>query len=151
MKIFNCLIVALCAVSIVGCKTRSNGEFEPTYLYIDGVITNEDGTPLNTIQVSVDTANFAIILKPENLWYQEGLGISDKEGKYSLSYMYNGVFKLSNEWPAEITLIATDTAGIYETQAQKFSIKEHSRAKYDPNQNLNTDGIVKADFVMKKK
>lgn len=150
-KVFKCLIVALCAVSIVGCKTRSNGEFEPTYLYIDGVVTNEDGTPLNAIQISIDTANFAIILKPENMWTQEGLGISNQEGKYSLSYMYNGVFRLSYEWPAEITLTATDTTGIYATQTQKFSIKEHSRAEYDPDQYLTTDGIVKADFVMKKK
>ena len=169
-KIFNCLIVALCAVLFGTCHPN-----EPEHrqtggpsMIIGGTITNEEGEPIDSIYVNVDTAacDFSY-----DLWWQEAvcwagtwwataLGIdgatwnwnfpySDKKGRYSLQFVFHLGIKLPYEdWPTKLTLTATDSTGVYENQSQTFPVDVHL---YYPDDSTEVYGIIKADFVMKKK
>lgn len=170
-KIFNCLIVAFCAVLFGACHP-----IEPEYRHTDGPlmliggsITNEEGQPVDSIYVSVDTAacDFSYDVWWREQWWNVSLwnkplgndeptwdianrkDYSDKDGKYGLLYIFHLGIKLPyNEWPTELTLIATDSTGVYETQSQTFPVDVHL---YYPDDSTEVYGIVKADFVMKKK
>ncbi|MCR5050953.1 MAG: hypothetical protein K6A36_07720 [Paludibacteraceae bacterium] len=143
---FKYLAIAICAISLIGCKQKENPSvesIEPSF-YITGTISTEDGLPLEGIQVCVDTTNFALDLS--QMKWQIKKGLSNKEGLFGLHYMYKS-FPKTIEWPSEVTLIATDTTDMYESQTRTYPIQV--RETGDPK---ITNGLVsEADFVMHKK
>ena len=55
------------------------------------------------------------------------------------------------EWPTDLTIIAQDTSGMYETQSQTFSVELRQRYPKIEELNYIYDGFVIANFVLKKK
>ena len=149
--VFRSVLVALCAIAIVGCKkkdepTTSCMPFAP-YLSVDGVVTNEDGLPLDSIQIT---------LQKEDAWWWSNRAIYTNEiGAYDymesthqkgVDYFYGTV-----DWPSEVTVIATDTTGVYETQIKTCPIVETMRYPEDTTLHMYIDGLATVNFVMKKK
>ena len=147
-KIINCLIIVLCAVSFFACKENSI-ESEPFYyapsnFNIFGKVTNEDGQPLDSIRVRVDSVNSDL---KNGLFGFSGSEYSLQDGKYDFGYRYTTINHTKEEWPSEIILIASDPNCIYETQVQKFPVTVVTNAA-----TLKTiGGYVEANFVMKRK
>ena len=137
---FNCLIVAICMVILVGCGGDDKSQ-KPSCLKISGRVTDESGNALNSIQVYIDSASLNSI--NETCWNIEN-GYTNSDGLYRLSYMCGGRLTRDN-WPAEISVTARDTSNTFEPQAQNFTINVVERT------HRTTDAFVTADFVMKKK
>ncbi len=144
-KVFKFLTIAICAISLCGCKqTEGPTEIIVPHFIISGAITTEEGLPLEGIHVNVDTSNFALDLSLKR--WQNTKGLSGTDGLYRFGYMCK-TNTLRVEWPSEVTLIATDTAGIYATQTKTFPIEV-----LQTDAPKVTNGLVSdADFVMHKK
>ncbi len=135
------LLVAICAMYFLGCVETQISQ-GPTCLNVSGIIINEEGLPLEGIRVSVDTT----LLERNNWWF--GIDASsDKEGKYSLTHKYKGDAQRDKDWPTEVSVIAKDASGMYETQIERFSVETRERT-LDKG---DVDGIVTANFIMHKK
>ena len=155
-KIFNCLIVALCAVSFFACKEKeepsSVGMPVPSFLEISGIITDEAGSPLNSVVVYADTTNLGIT--KECLIHGEIFESIKNDGWYGIRYQFWGYLK-AEEWPSElseVTIIAEDTTGIYEKQKKTMPVVVSVRyPEYSPMNYLVDGHVYNADFVMKKK
>ena len=120
----------------------------PSSLTIRGLVTNEANQPLASIQMHVDTADWTKM----NLGYIPFYNIgdstySDKQGEYIREYEVSYDNMLLSEWPSEIIVVAVDTAGVYETQAQQVSVQIEQ--PFLPQFNT-TFGIATADFVLRK-
>ena len=68
-----------------------------------------------------------------------------------MRYAYRWRTLSTEKWPSDIILTAKDTTGIYETQVQVCPVEVRVRFPEDTLLHNYTDGIVTADFVMKKK
>lgn len=146
-NVFKNMIIALCAICFVSCYPGY--EVPPSRIVISGIVRNETGEPLNSIQITIDTATFKIVDKGI-VWRQEGYGYTQQNGEYVLSYSYRDGELPAEEWPHEINIIATDTCGIYETQSQTCPVSVRAR-NYKDKSIERLDGYVTADFVMHKK
>ena len=155
-KVFKCLIVALCAVSFFACKEKeepsSIGMPVPSFLEISGTITDEAGSPLNSVVVYADTTNLGIT--KECLIHGEIFESIKNDGWYGIRYQFWGYLK-AEEWPSElseITIIAEDTIGIYEMQKKTMPVEVSVRYPENSLMSYLVDGhVYNADFVMKKK
>ena len=155
-KVFNCLIVALCAVSFFSCKEKEDpssvGMPAPSFLEISGIITDEAGSPLNSVVVYADITNLGIT--KECLIHGEIFESIKNDGWYGICYQFWGYLK-AEEWPSElseVTIIAEDTTGIYEMQKKTMPVEVNVRyPEYSPMNYLVDGHVYNADFVMKKK
>lgn len=120
----------------------------PSSLTIRGLVTDESHQPLASIQIHVDTAGMTKIESGYIPFYSIGDSTySDKQGEYIREYEVSYDNMLLSEWPSEITVVAVDTAGVYETQAQQVSVQIEQ--PFLPQFNT-TFGIATADFVLRK-
>ena len=151
-KVLKSVFIAICALSIISCddKNIESGDMPaPSYLEISGSITDEAGAPLSSISISMDTTN----LPARRDWLKDPSSFSEKDGTYYI-FSISGAHLKAEEWPSilsEVTLIAEDTTGVYETQ--KKTVPVEVLVRY-PEQSIwkdLVDGYVTADFVMKKK
>ena len=146
------VIVTMCCVfmSLVSCENQNHENQnqpvvapQPPCLDISGHITNSDGEPLESILVTLKES--------DNWWWTEKRRYSDKDGFYSYSQQYEGSDFSLIEWPAEVTIIVTDTAGLYQSQTQTVSIQIRQRYPDSPKLSKYVDGIATADFVLREK
>ena len=155
-KIFNCLIVALCAVSFFSCKEKEDPSSEfmpaPSFLEISGTITDETGSPLNSVVVYADTTDLDVTKRYMSRG-ETSKSIKD-DGGYTVHYSLGKRIK-AEKWPSElseITIIAEDTTGIYEMQKKTMPVEVSVRYPENSLMSYLVDGhVYNADFVMKKK
>ena len=121
----------------------------PSGIVVSGTITDEVGSPIESIQIVADSSSFYI-----GKWRDiEQKEYSDKKGLYRIQYTSDVDFE-SVKWPTELTVIAKDTSDIYETQTQTFAIELRQRYQNLPigkKYSYILDGYVTADFVLQKK
>ena len=149
--VFRSVLVSLCAIAIVGCKKKDEPTTScmpcPPYLSVHGTITNEEGLSLDSIQVTLQ--------KEDAWWWSNCIEYTNEIGTYeyfnatsSSGFLYG----IIEEFPAEVTVIATDTTGVYETQKQTCTVVERIRYPENPDwRHMYIDGIATANFVMKRK
>ena len=147
-KILKVLIAAICVMSFIGCGETKNEEpyvtYAPSNFNIYGIITNEEGQPLESIHICVDTIGSNL---KNGLFGFSGSEYSQQDGKYDFGYRYTTINHTKEEWPSEIILIASDPNCIYETQVQTFPV-----TVVENEETLKIIGVfVEANFVMKKK
>ncbi len=142
-NLFKSAIAAICAVVFVGCYVDKPRE-KASELVINGTITNEDRTPIESIKVSIDEADLNAMSNNKYKWWRYDDCYSEQDGTYSLVYTC-GVRIHSENWPAEISITAEDATGTYDKQTKSFPIELIDES------HRRTDGLVTADFVMKKK
>ena len=154
-----CMLAAICGimVSLNGCKQEEpqEGYVEPPappYMELSGTVTNEEGQALAAIQVSLDSTKIE-----RNDWGTFPLSeierkiYTDKEGGYRVYYDYIGSDYDPVKWPLEITIVACDTTGLYETQTKTVPVENRIRYPNYTNLSRYVDGIVTANFVLKKR
>lgn len=142
------LFATLCVLSILldGCKEKDVMPPAPSFIGVNGTITDEDGYPVESIQVVADGSSF----DNEEWWQTDKVEYSDKDGLYGILYMSSVDHELV-KWPTELTIIVKDTSGIYATQSKTFPVE--LRQRYPKNEKLSFiyDGYVTADFALQKK
>lgn len=151
---FITLVVAMCCMSIAFISCKSNDPIvppAPPTCTVTGIVTNEANQPLDSIQFVLDHTAFAEWKEFEKLDSLDALKFtkySDEHGEYQI-----GVAKIHIEdttWPEEVTITASDPAGVYESQTQTVPVETFSDFK-DPRFKNYVIGRAKADFVLKKK
>ena len=139
-------------ITLIGCEKDGPDCImipPPSGIVVSGTITDEVGSPIESIQIVADSASFNI-----GKWRDiEQKEYSDKKGLYRIQYTSDVDFE-SVKWPTELTVIAKDTSDIYETQTQTFAIELRQRYQNLPigkKYSYILDGYVTADFVLQKK
>jgi len=145
------MLAALCVLSLtqIGCKDKKMDDIlhpAPSYIGVGGTVMNETGSPLHSIRMVASSSS----LNSDNWWGLDKEEYSDKDGSYSLMYMTPVDFRLV-KWPTELIITAQDTSGIYETQSQTFPVELRQRYPKIEKLNFIYDGLVKANFVLRKK
>lgn len=159
MKTISRFLLLMVVVSTnFGCTPIPSGE--PGIETVAGVISNEDGEVLAGIQVDVyyDEGLTHHYYAEEWAWWNSltdeeqiehavanPINYTDKEGHYQFAKVPRYV-----EEPIDIYVIATDTAGIYESQIQKGQI-EYWKSPIWENGHQDASGMARINFVLKKK
>ena len=159
MKTIGKFLLLMVVVSTnFGCTPIPSGE--PGIETVAGVISNEDGEVLAGIQVDVyydEGLTHHYYAEEWNAWnaltdkeqieyaYHNPIRYTDKEGHYQFAKVPRYV-----EEPIDIYVIATDTAGIYESQIQKGQI-EYWKSPIWENGHQDASGMARINFVLKKK
>lgn len=151
---FITLVVAMCCMSIAFISCKSNDPIvppAPPTCTVTGIVTNEANQPLDSIQFVLDHTAFAEWKEFEKLDSLDALKFtkySDEHGEYQI-----GVAKIHIEdttWPEEVTITASDPAGIYESQTQTVPTVSYARFS-DGKWKKYIDAKAQADFVLKRK
>ena len=159
MKTISRFLLLMVVVSTnFGCTPIPSGE--PGIETVAGVISNEDGEVLAGIQVDVyyDEGLTHHYYAEEWAWWNSltdeeqiehavanPINYTDKEGHYQFAKVPRYV-----EEPIDIYVIATDTAGIYESQIQKGQI-EYWKSPIWEDGHQDASGMARINFVLKKK
>ena len=114
----------------------------PSEIRVFGSVKDETGNSLESIQFIMDSTK---ILKMDWLNYDKYL-YSSKDGQFYANYTNISLCEI--EWPTEVTFVATDTSGVYETQEKTFPVEIKQRYLNNPQWSMVYDGYVQADFVM---
>lgn len=140
--IYGLLIVL--AVGLIGCSSKE-GNYDPSIpdiangaprLVVKGTVTNTADEPLQGIYVAIYGVREAD--EPDVLSYNYAL--TDKTGNYTI-VRYRG-----REYPTEVTVVATDSTGVYEEQLLFAPVTYDTIKTYYGNQPYNA--LVTADFVL---
>jgi len=147
----NCLVIASLIVLLSVCTGCANKEiFDPGYWYdgsdtngaprlvISGQISNSDSVALSGIYVSV----FGVRQEKETDINTYNYAVSDSVGKYTM-IRYRG-----REVPAEVTLVVTDSTGIYQEQLRVCEVRYDSVYVAKEGRKIPFNGFVTADFVL---
>ena len=137
-------LIIILAISLFGCSTGKDGLGPEAYfnggttprLVIKGTVKNTADEPLQGIYVAVYGVRDAS--EPDVLSYNYAL--TDKAGNYTI-VRYRG-----REYPTEVTVVATDSTGIYEEQLLFATITYDSITTRTGKEPFN--GLVTADFVL---
>ena len=159
-KIFNMLMLsALCQVVVCLSSCKMNDEDigcvlipAPEKLELSGIITNEDGQSLAAIQISIDDTKlerneYDLCI----IWSWDSVKYTNRDGGYKISFEYGGDPYSPTAWPSELTVIAKDTTGIYETDTKTVSVNSRYRYPDDAKYGHIIDGSAIADFVLHKR
>lgn len=152
MKKNRLIVILLIAILIVcvGCANKNSSDprsgywFDPPTsfgaprLVINGQITNTANEALPGIYVSV----FGVRQPMEADIITYNYAVSDSLGKYTI-IRYRG-----RELPAELTLVATDSTGMYQEQLQICEITYDTVFVENEGQKIPYNGFVTADFVL---
>ena len=143
--VFKSVLVALCAIAIVGCERWKVYSIErpcPSHLDVSGTVKNEDNISLEFAQVNIKS-----VTEPDSRKdVFDTIVYADKNGEYSFIYAVDPAF-----CPTKVSISVKDTTGVYETQEQTLSVIMRHRYPEDSIYINFIDGFVTADFVMKKK
>ena len=152
MKKNHYTILSLIAILFVciGCANKTNQNPGPGYwfdgpedtgaprLVINGQITNTANDTIPGIYVSV----FGVRQPMESDIITYNYAVSDSLGKYTI-IRYRG-----RELPAELTLVATDSTGMYQEQLRICEITYDSVYSNKEGRKIPYNGFVTADFVL---
>ncbi len=132
-------ILTLICICYIGCSTKEAG-MEPMSpglprMIISGAVTNTSSEPLQGIYVSV----FGVREPNEKDIITYNYAITDTAGQYTI-IRYRG-----REIPTEVTVVATDSMGVYQEQILFAPITYDTVYVYG-NEPFNA--FVKADFVL---
>lgn len=135
-------LLIILALGLISCSPMKGNNLDPTYgdqtgiprLVVTGTVTNTSGQALQGIYVAVFGVRAAD--EPDVLSYNYAL--TDKEGDYTI-VRYRG-----REFPTEVSVVATDSTGIYEEQLLFAPVT------YDTINGQPFNGFVTADFVLNK-
>ncbi|MBO4690219.1 MAG: hypothetical protein J5621_05030 [Paludibacteraceae bacterium] len=141
-NLFMYLLIAVCLTVFVGCGDKEK-PYPTSYMEIRGVITDEQGLPLESISICIDSASAHL---DHTMSYEEG-AFTDHEGEFFMLCRGGSPAVFKEGWPSEMILIATDTTGTYATQEKVFSVEVRH---FDWIKNYS-HALVTADFIMKKK
>lgn len=148
-------IAALCCLcaGLASCEPKPEEcPPAPPILYISGTVADATGQPLQSIQINI------VLPEREKELYELGVfgdmdltDYSDENGEFSIDIWRYEHSRLTPEsWSPEITVVATDTADIYETQTNVFSVKNEVRYPESSMYKDIIDGYVTADFLLRK-
>ena len=132
------ILLTLICFSSVGCSKRDTYEPIPLGLprmIISGKVTNTSSEPLEGIYVSV----FGVREPEEKDIITYNYAITDTAGQYTI-IRYRG-----REMPTEVTVVATDSTGVYEEQVIFAPVTYDKEYRYS---NEPYNAFVKADFVL---
>ena len=153
MKIHLFIIISLSVVLSLCISCRNKGDSaeidDPSWyneadasglprLVISGQINNTNHEALSGIYVSV----FGVRQEMETNIITYNYAVSDSLGQY-LIIRYRG-----RELPAEVTLVATDSTGLYQEQLRVCEIIYDSVFIEREGRNIPYNGYVTADFVL---
>ena len=132
------IVLTLICFSSVGCSKRDTYEPIPPGLprmIISGKVTDTSSEPLQGIYVAV----FGVREPDEKDIITYNYAITDTAGQYTI-IRYRG-----REMPTEVTVVATDSTGVYQEQIifAPVTYDKESRSGYEPY-----NAFVKADFVL---
>lgn len=147
---------SLCII-VTSCKPNNGPDVPPPApprLEISGIVSDVYNNPLEGIQITITLPEM------EKKWADAGLfgdnvkliGYSDAQGTFAFAFWkYNNSDDGYDEpWSREITVIATDPKGIYETQEIVFPITAQTRYSDIPKYKNYIDGLVTANFVLRQ-
>ena len=132
------IVLTLICFSSVGCSKRDTYEPIPPGLprmIISGKVTNTSSEPLQGIHVAV----FGVREPDEKDIITYNYAITDTAGQYTI-IRYRG-----RELPTEVTVVATDSTGLYQEQIIFAPITYDTVYIYG---NEPYNAYVKADFVL---
>ena len=132
------IVLILICFSSVGCSKRNTYEPIPPGLprmIISGTVTNTSSEPLEGIYVSV----FGVREPDEKDIITYNYAITDTAGQYTI-IRYRG-----RELPTEVTVVATDSTGVYQEQVI-FAPVTYDKEYRSGNEPYNA--FVNADFVL---
>jgi len=132
------IVLTLICFSSVGCSKRNTYEPIPPGLprmIISGTVTNTSSEPLEGIYVSV----FGVREPDEKDIITYNYAITDTAGQYTI-IRYRG-----RELPTEVTVVATDSTGVYQEQVI-FAPVTYDKEYRSGNEPYNA--FVNADFVL---
>jgi len=132
------IVLTLICFSSVGCSKRDTYEPIPPGLprmIISGTVTNTSSEPLEGIYVSV----FGVREPDEKDIITYNYAITDTAGQYTI-IRYRG-----RELPTEVTVVATDSTGVYQEQVI-FAPVTYDKEYRSGNEPYNA--FVNADFVL---
>ena len=138
-------LVMILAISLFGCSKGTNEIGPEPYLnggngvprlVIRGTVKNTTNEPLQGIYVAVYGVREAD--EPDVLTYNYAL--TNKTGDYTI-VRYRG-----REYPTEVTVVATDSTGVYEEQVLFETITYDSISTRTGKEPFN--GLVTADFIL---
>ena len=110
-------------------------------LVVSGHVTNTANEPLLGIAVSV----FGVREAQETDILSYNYALTDSAGQYTI-IRYRG-----RELPVEVTVVATDSAGLYAEQTRICQVSYDSiQTGYTPNTKSPYNGFVTADFILAK-
>lgn len=145
-KILFIFLTVLCLV-FIGCSAYEAGDFQPTdyaapRMIISGHVTNSVHEPLPGIYVSVPS-----VREPnERDILSYNYAITDNAGQYTI-IRYRG-----RELPTEVTVVATDSTGLYSSQYIFAPVTYDSIQTYlsvEPYRAFKPfNAYVEADFVL---
>ena len=132
-------ILTLICICSIGCSIKEAG-MEPMSpglprMIISGTVTNTSSEPLQGIYVSV----FGVREPNEKDIITYNYAITDTAGQYTI-IRYRG-----REMPTEVTVVATDSTGVYQEQVIFAQITYDTMYVYG-NEPFNA--FVKADFIL---
>ena len=142
--IFIVLSLAL-AIGFAGCAVNGYTDNRPypsngsPRLVVSGHVTDTANQPLPGIAVSVFGVREA--QEPDILSYNYAL--TDSAGRYTI-VRYRG-----RELPVEVTVVATDSAGLYQEQSRICQVSYDSiQTGYSSSSKSPYNAFVTADFVL---
>ena len=136
MKKYSVHIILICMViaCFAGCERGPEDEMTGSpRLVVRGYVSNEANEPLANIRVAVYGVREAD--EPDIITYN--YAITDTAGMYEIIRYRN------RDLPQEVTVIATDSAGVYSEQEQQVGVV------YDTGmEGTAYNGYVTADFIL---
>lgn len=136
MKKYSVHIILICMViaCFAGCERGPEDEMTGSpRLVVRGYVSNEVNEPLANIRVAVYGVREAD--EPDIITYN--YAITDTAGMYEIIRYRN------RDLPQEVTVIATDSAGVYSEQEQQVGVV------YDTGmEGTAYNGYVTADFIL---
>ena len=132
------IVLTLICFSSVGCSKRDTYEPIPLGLprmIISGKVTNTSSEPLPGIYVAV----FGVREPEEKDIITYNYAITDTAGQYTI-IRYRG-----REMPTEVTVVATDSTGVYQEQVIFAPVTYDKEYRYS---NEPYNAFVNADFVL---
>ena len=153
------LLATFCGtlLAMTGCMQNGQEPTEgdeppaPDFLIVTGTVTDMDGVPLPSIHMFVDTTTIEKYNDRSIIWWWDMMErYTDKEGCFELYYEYGGNEFEPTAWPSELTVVAVDTTGVYETQSNVLPVETKPRYK-DAWMGIYDGRVENADFVLKIK
>ena len=128
----------------IGCSVKNQDSYEymtgAPRLVINGTVSNEEGKALGGIYVAI----YGVREETEQDLLTYNYAVTDQNGRYEI-IRYRG-----RELANEVTVVATDSGGIYEEQWQ-FAPIRYDSTYTAPRIKEPTNGFATADFILKKK
>ena len=148
------LLFAIVAVLCAACKSKGPDIIHnpaPPSFTISGIVSNEEKQLLDSIQLVIDYTAFSEWKEFDTLDSLDALYFTkytDMQGEYQIS-----IAKIHVEdatWPSEVSITASDPAGIYESHTQTVPVEIFDAFPNYPQLEGYICGKAQADFILVK-